>query len=93
MLDAFEREWKEGSHLPEMLKGRDARQGAFCFGLNQVDVSQRTRGGEYEGQDAKVAFKSTRGRTYLIARQVGESDTEDPQVRRNAKDERGGSKP
>jgi len=61
--------------------------------LESVDVSQRTEGGEYEGQDAKVALKSMRGRTYLIARQIREPETKDPQVQRNGKDERGGSKP
>jgi len=29
MLDAFARKCKEGPYIPEMLKGQDARQGAF----------------------------------------------------------------
>lgn len=61
--------------------------------MRHVDKSQGSRGGELKGQDAKVASKSKRGRTYLIARPIRESDTEDPKVQRDAKDERGGSKP
>jgi hypothetical protein len=66
---------------------------SFLHWLKSVDVSQGTRGRELEGQDAKVAFKSKRGRTYLIARQVRESGVEDPKVQQNGKDEREGSKP
>jgi hypothetical protein len=66
---------------------------SFLNWLEPVDESQGSESGELRGQDAKVAFKSKRGRTYLIARPIRESDTEDPKVQRDAKDERGGSKP
>jgi hypothetical protein len=66
---------------------------SFLNWLEPVDESQGSESGELEGQDAKVASKSKRGRTYLIARQVRELGTKDPKVRRNEKDERGGSKP
>jgi hypothetical protein len=64
-----------------MLKGRDARQGAFRFGLLKSTTAEKSKGGEHKGEDAKVASKSMRGRTYLIARQVRELGVEDPKVR------------
>jgi len=42
----------------------------------------RAKGGKSKGQDAKVASKSTRVGTYLIARQVRELGNEDPRVPR-----------
>jgi len=75
-----------------MLKGRDARQGAFRFGPKQSTKAEGSKGGEHKGENAKVALKSMRGRTCLIARQARESGVEDPKVRWDRKDERGGDK-
>jgi hypothetical protein len=43
-------------------------------------MAEESRSGKHKGEDAKVASKGKRGRTYLIARQVGESGAENPKV-------------
>jgi hypothetical protein len=53
---------------------------SFLIWLIESTTAGESKSGEHKGEDAKVASKSKRGRTYLIARLVRESGAKNPKV-------------
>jgi hypothetical protein len=80
MLDASKGAKKRASRAAN---AEGSRCSARSFSIWPIEATraEESKGGEHKGEDAKVASKSMRGRTYLIARQVRELGVEDPKVR------------
>jgi hypothetical protein len=80
MLDASKGAKKRASRAANA-EGSRCSARSFSIWPIESTLAEESKGGEHKGEDAKVASKSMRGRTFMIARHGRESGAENPKVR------------